>query len=337
MLQSLRAKVIVTFGCVLVAMQTIPCSCHTTTNQPVRSWLVVDFDGTCTLKDTTSFLPKIASLRDEDGGDSRMKRWQDVENEYFQAYNALKSRLLQENESRIIVSLEEALDELDTVSIASTRKVSEQKLLSGVPTSRTEMKKTLSLVNRDVLSLQAGCKRTISRALHEMWEFRVLSINWSKSLIDYALVHPLNQSITPSINLISEDVIWSNNIDDQGQITLTIPGAVEKREQIRSIRRIAPNDFIVYIGDSATDLLALLEADIGIVVGNSQSTIDIAERWGLELVSPLSKYTHTHKNIDHHFKGKNLWKADHWDEIDQLLSMLKSDNYGLDPESSPDL
>ena len=103
----------------------------------------------------------------------------------------------------------------------STRKVSDQKILAGVPTTTTEMTDNLSRLNQDILSLQPGCMQTLSRVLRGMWEFWVLSINWSKALIDYSLVQPLNTYKTASINLIPDEIIWSNNIDDQGKITLT--------------------------------------------------------------------------------------------------------------------
>lgn len=107
----------IAFGWLSAAMQHILCNSYGTKNHRTRPWLVVDFDGTCTLKDTTSFLPKIAAYGDKDGGDARMERWKDVENEYLQEYSIIKERLLQQNSSSTIMSLEEALEELDTVSV----------------------------------------------------------------------------------------------------------------------------------------------------------------------------------------------------------------------------
>ena len=64
------------------------------------------------------------------------------------------------------------------------------------------------------------------------------------------------------------------------------------------------------------------------MVGNSQSTVDIAERWGVKLISPLSKYKYKSSTTGHQNEGNILWKANHWDEIDQLLLLIESHSDG---------
>jgi len=145
------------------------------------------------------------------------------------------------------------------------------------------------------------------------WSLAVLSINWCPALIDASLVRPVLKrkrdilGVTSSARDDAEIPIWSNRVDADGVVSLHVPGALAKRDKITELRgRILrtttseddrsdddPRDdgssgngssVIVYVGDSSTDLAALLEADVGILIGNSGSATAMAERWGVEIV-----------------------------------------------------
>lgn len=107
----------------------------------------------------------------------------------------------------------------------------------------------------------------------------------------------------------------------------SVPGANAKKERIASVKdssqyRGDSNQipFIVYIGDSSTDLLALLEADVGILIGSSQTVSKFAERWNVAL-SPLSsksqEVTSTRQG-----QSSTVWTVNSWGEIEQFLSQI---------------
>ena len=135
-----------------------------------------------------------------------------------------------------------------------------------------------------------------------------------------------------SIDSCDTDIpIWSNRVDGDGTVSLHVPGASAKRERIAELRRhIKTSDgssAIVYIGDSSTDLAALVEADIGIIMGQSSSMTVLAERWGIQIVP--SKYRSQHgfgSNSDDDVsiwrKKKLLWQVESWQEIDEMLIEL---------------
>mmetsp|Transcript_27537 Transcript_27537/g.56260 ORF Transcript_27537/g.56260 Transcript_27537/m.56260 type:complete len:587 (+) Transcript_27537:63-1823(+) len=197
------------------------------------------------------------------------------------------------------------------------------------------------------------------------WSLAVLSINWCPALIDASLVKPVlrkrqhllrtekrrNEAIPPVENLQleydAEIPIWSNHVDGDGVVTLHVPGSLAKRDRIAELRRRLHEEFeseaetnsqcalatssgrrsiIVYVGDSSTDLAALLEADIGIIMGKSSSTVLIAERWGIQ-ISPLQKRDRSkfrdvivcgEKNRDQ----KIIWQVESWQEIDEMIREL---------------
>jgi len=195
------------------------------------------------------------------------------------------------------------------------------------------------------------------------WSLAVLSINWCPALIDASLVRPVLKrkrdilGVTSSARDDAEIPIWSNRVDADGVVSLHVPGALAKRDKITELRgRILrtttseddrsdddPRDdgssgngssVIVYVGDSSTDLAALLEADVGILIGNSGSATAMAERWGVEIVPLRHRGKHGFwregvggggggggGRMDEKAK-KVLWRVECWKEIDDMLIEL---------------
>lgn len=178
------------------------------------------------------------------------------------------------------------------------------------------------------------------------WSLAVLSINWCPALIDASLVQPVlrkKRSILHQKHCDTEVPIWSNHVDGEGVVTLHVPGALAKRERIMELRRCLERDchnanqelvqsmtrskhLIVYVGDSSTDLAALLEADIGIIMGNSSSTRTIAERWGIQIFALRDRYEYGFDlevdKIQAREGMKKLWQVDSWHEINVMLEEL---------------
>jgi hypothetical protein len=150
------------------------------------------------------------------------------------------------------------------------------------------------------------------------WGLGVLSVNWCPSLIAASLQLELEEQSHQDSS--SMPIIWSNRVDSEtGTVELSIPGALAKQEKIASLRTSSSSSqgIIVYIGDSSTDLLAILEADIGILFGGSSSTIALAEQYGVA-IKPLAERNgfmvdsaNTNEPI--------IWVADCWSEIEALM------------------
>jgi hypothetical protein len=111
-------------------------------------------------------------------------------------------------------------------------------------------------------------------------------------------------------------IVWSNQVDSEtGEVSLAVPGALAKRQRIAKLREENDSCCIVYVGDSSTDLAALIEADIGILMGNNESTIRMARQWGV-LVRPLSERPTTNMKAE----GESvIWTTECWSEIETLL------------------
>lgn len=91
----------------------------------------------------------------------------------------------------------------------------------------------------------------------------VLSVNWSRTLIQAALrLHGIEHVTVLANDLEVVDGITTGNFDR----TIDIRTGLDKLEKIETIRQVHPDAALVYVGDSSTDVLATLAADTGIVI-----------------------------------------------------------------------
>ncbi len=330
---------------------------------PVKSnWLVVDFDGTCTVRDTITMLPRLASLAQSRlppiksdkvtlspdaviDFQGRLSIFSMLEDEYFRKYTeAMQSMKPGDTDesngttfsSAMLEELAESIDKLDDVSTAITHEVSNWRVLGGLgDLSKTEMlqlidvykEKQMVLEPRTIkdretnydellgcLSLKEGCLSVLRNcAVSQNYGIGILSINWCPLLIESLLVHPLRES-SESEALPDDIPIWSNSVDAEGIVALPFPGAIAKREKILEIQKSGADDDssrVVYVGDSSTDLLAIIQADVGILLGGSQSATSLAKQYGVA-VKPLSEFEDENSQ-------SIVWTANSWQEIGSFL------------------
>ena len=145
-----------------------------------------------------------------------------------------------------------------------------------------------------LLSLQNGTNDFLQK-FRGKWG--ILSVGWSATFIKTALtsrgVH-LDDTNTPIVaNEVEFDEhdIGTGNLSKHEANTEGIRIASDKLREMRKMlatwRQDTPSstneeELVVYVGDSETDLLCLLEADVGVIM-NSQSMVDKCEKMGLEV------------------------------------------------------
>ncbi|VEU39925.1 unnamed protein product [Pseudo-nitzschia multistriata] len=355
----------------------------TTSHPKSKSWIVVDFDGTCTERDTTPLLPRLACIvqsqqqqqhateevpstpekhglslwnqRATADWKQREPVFAELEGEYFRRYVDVMKSIQSESfergpdqteqqQSELLQLLETSLDRLDGVSTEITGLVTESEVLRGLGgVTHLELLRSIQAHDgemaggsssegteeslSEILRLREGCLPVLRRCA-QRHGIGVLSINWCPALIRAVLVHPLcsgnDQGAGPPA---LEDVpVWSNSVDHRGAVSLSVPGAIAKKEQI--LRLQTPTEpeskattttepaTVVYVGDSSTDLLALIQADVGILIGRSESTMGLASRFGVVL-RPLREFCKDGDEIDSN--DAVVWTTSDWDEIGSFL------------------
>ena len=326
---------------------------------PIKNnWLVVDFDGTCTVRDTITMLPRLASLAQSRlppiksdkvtlspdaviDFQGRLSIFSMLEDEYFRKYTEAMESMKpgdanESDETTMLEELAKSIDKLDDVSTAITHEVSNWRVLGGLgDLSKTEMlqlidvykEKQMALEPKTIkdretnydellgcLSLKEDCLSVLRNCAESQdYGIGVLSINWCPLLIESLLVHPLCES--SESEALSDDIaIWSNSVNAEGIVALPFPGAIAKREKILEIQNSGREDDsfrVVYVGDSSTDLLAIIQADVGILLGGSQSATTLAKQYGVT-VKPLSEF-------DDENSQRIVWTANNWQEIGSFL------------------
>eukprot|EP00980_Cylindrotheca_fusiformis_P001172 scaffold321_cov95-Cylindrotheca_fusiformis.AAC.13 len=271
-----------------------------------------------------------------------------LEQEYLQLYGQAKARLQDENNN--ITTLLDALEILDEVSNQVTAKVTSSGVLKGLRANQDCTDQMIQLLQKYSMvvpmpPLRDHCGSVLSKINQSSsddddWDLGILSINWCPSLICALLQPHLLLPIIPEDDhaatadndpAVSTTMppIWCNTVDTEtGEVHLTVPGALAKQQRIIQIRKEESGGaaaaageedciFVVYVGDSATDLAALIESDIGILIGNSTSARMMAEQWGDVSFIPLKQYPTTTKETR---ERKNvIWTTECWSEIASLL------------------
>ena len=281
--------------------------------------LIVDFDGTCTEADTTGLVAKLAARR---GAPDVLSRFDVLERKFLQLLQECRSALPATGDR---AALECALDAMDKVSIDITEELSESGILAGLqPSDAAKAIAEWRAANEadgapNALALRRGCLSTLRMAADRGWSLGVLSLNWWPPLI-HAFLPILSER---------DAAVWSNNIDAAGRVSSYVSGAAAKRDRIREIARDAASaadedetPLVIYVGDSATDLLAMCESDVGILIGESGSARDIAERFGLRL-EPLSVACASGRATLLAGRASDIiFEAAGWDDIDNAIATL---------------
>lgn len=143
------------------------------------------------------------------------------------------------------------------------------------------------------------------------------------------------------IPVSSNDLVYDRHGVSTGEIEIRIPGSFGKHRRFRDLAVMAretaggsertavsvsgQRSLTVFVGDSVTDLLAMLDADVGIVVGNSGTFAKVANAFGIP-VRPLTAAhqalggnRETADNRGSTESDRCIYRVANWAEIDVFL------------------
>jgi hypothetical protein len=286
----------------------------------IKRILVVDFDGTCTIGDTTPLIPHLAT-----SSRSRLAEFSRLEGIYFQGLRGAQAALGLDAppcDTYDPEALALALSTLDDVSVQVTEMVSQSGVLAGITHDSVTLKLEKWRAQPDAApvqppTLRCGCEETLEGAAASGVLLFCLSVNWCPALLTACL---------PILGA-PETGMYTNLIDSSGYITQLVNGAAAKRDVIEKIKRETSETRptsqveVVYVGDSTTDLLALLAADVGILIGDSASTRVMARRYGVA-IEPMPAQGGMSP-------PGTIWEVKDWGEIRQRLGFCWSSQQAI--------
>ncbi|BBN16705.1 thiamine phosphate phosphatase / amino-HMP aminohydrolase [Marchantia polymorpha subsp. ruderalis] len=198
--------------------------------------------------------------------------------------------------------LRKALVKLAKLEVLCNEDVVAARVLSGATKDeiRAEARKVL---------MRPNCVEVLQQLEQLGTPIHVVSANWSRDLILGGLPDLRRDQLFVHCNDLSFDAAGAS----EGTLDMTVVDAFDKEKTLRTLRRLPalmtsvsarddsdesparssarPVDrMLVYLGDSHTDLLGLLEADLGIVIGESPLLRRVLSLYDIELL-PLTEAT----------------------------------------------
>ncbi|OVA02304.1 Thiaminase-2/PQQ biosynthesis protein C [Macleaya cordata] len=260
-----------------------------------RLMLFSDFDLTCTVVDSSAILAEIAIVTapradlDEQGNVlARMSSvdlkntWGSLSTQYTEEYEQCIENILprEKVEKFNYEGLCKALEQLSEFEKRANLRVIDSGVLKGI---------NLEDIKRagEHIILQDGCINFFQKI------FKNEQLNAAVHVLSYCWCADLMRSAFSSgglnaLNIHANEFAYEDAIST-GEILRTVESPVDKVQAFKDIlnKNESENSKLnvtVYIGDSVGDLLCLLEADIGIVVGSSESLRRVGSQFGVSFV-----------------------------------------------------
>ncbi|GKA74630.1 bifunctional TH2 protein, mitochondrial-like protein isoform X1 [Tanacetum coccineum] len=289
-----------------------------------------DFDLTCTVVDSCTILAEIAmatspksdhlqpesqnQITQMPSTDLR-NTWEALSKQYTEEYEHIMESILVKHKVEKFdhEGLTKALEQLSDFEKSANMRVIESEILKGLNLEDIQGA-------GECLVFQDGCMeffKSIRNNNNLNAEVHVLSFCWCADLIRSAF----SSGGIEDLQLHSNELIYEG-LQSTGEIMKKVESPIDKLEAFNSVlKERDQKNLTIYIGDSIGDLLCLLEADIGIVIGSSSSLRRLGSHFGVSFV-PL--YDGLVKKQRELVEGSNVnWKGlsgvvytvSSWDEI----------------------
>ena len=268
--------------------------------------LITDFDETISERDTISTLVHTAADNRAHDKEEFLAAWQEMVQWFLTRYHRVCDAW--QNHQHSLTDYLKSFEDLEAVSI---QRVIAKGFLEGLTRAG------LRAVGRNVVK-KPGVDRVLSRLRRDGVAVEILSANWSETLIQGATEGLCDQIIT---NSLTYDAAGRST----GSIHLHVVSARDKLREFRLRKKNPPTpDQIgdggvirtLYIGDSISDFLAILDADLGVLIGQNPTAMRTIERFRI----PTQRLQEgTRFDSSRSYQGTILL-VDSWQVLDDFLS-----------------
>ncbi|KAH9771376.1 Bifunctional TH2 protein [Citrus sinensis] len=305
-------------------------------HNPAGDRLIIfsDFDLTCTIVDSSAILAEIAIVTapksDQNQPENQLGRmssgelrntWGLLSKQYTEEYEqCIESFMPSEKvENFNYETLHKALEQLSHFEKRANSRVIESGVLKGI--NLEDIKKA-----GERLSLQDGCTTFFQKVVKNEnlnANVHVLSYCWCGDLIRASF----SSAGLNALNVHANEFTFKESIST-GEIIEKVESPIDKVQAFNNTLEKYGTDrknLSVYIGDSVGDLLCLLEADIGIVIGSSSSLRRVGSQFGVTfiplypgLVKKQKEYT---EGSSSNWKEKSgiLYTVSSWAEVHAFI------------------
>ncbi|XP_042474269.1 bifunctional TH2 protein, mitochondrial-like isoform X2 [Zingiber officinale] len=294
-----------------------------------------DFDLTCTMLDSCAILAELAiltaskvvqsdtdSLATQKSSSVMRNSWDILSKQYAEEYQQCIESLLSAEQAETFdyESLCKSIEKLSDFEKQANSRIIQSGLLKGL--NLEDIKR-----NGERLILQDGCKDFFQKVItiKENFDadFHILSFCWCADLIRSSIA----SGCLNDLSIHANEFNYEGSIST-GEIITTMESPTDKVNKFRSILSKLGNEkkqLSIYIGDSVGDLLCLLEADVGIVIGSNSSLRRIGEKFGVSFTplhpAVIKKQMEVVGNDSYPWKGLSgiLYTASSWTEVHAFI------------------
>lgn len=306
-LQAMKLEIEFFLAQPLVQKTSVPLSKD---HNPAKNCLMIfsDFDLTCTVVDSSAILAEIAIITapklDQNQSGNQLARmssvdlrstWGELSKEYTEEYEqCIENILLCDKEDFLnYEGLRRSLERLSDFEKKANLRVIDSGVLKGL--NADDIKRA-----GERIILQDGCTNFFLSAVrneHLNQNINILSYCWCGDLIRSAF----SSGGLEAVNIHANEFIYENSLST-GEIVKKVESPIDKveayNEIVESKFSIEKKMLTVYIGDSVGDLLCLLKADVGIVIGSSASLRRVGSHFGAHFVPLFPGLVHKQKQIN---------------------------------------
>ncbi|CAI5723957.1 hypothetical protein KXD40_001083 [Peronospora effusa] len=281
--------------------------------------LCADFDETITLQDTISLLFQLASCS-ASKQQQLVAQYVNEMNDYLDNYKAKwMCASTTGNKSFDRTGLHEFLEGYAMIDLRSIERVTKCRALQGIHYQN------LVKAARTV-QIQPNCVDTFAA----VDEWKIISANWSMALVTSVLMQSGIMPVAKTTQIIVNDLKLDPQGVTTGEIDVKVQSPLDKAQWIDKVRSLYTEmqSIIIYVGDSANDLLALLKADVGICfvsdssLSSSRLLRQLLKNYGID-VRPLRTYKSLADCIATTSDGGNsrpvIFMITDWEQLKQLV------------------
>ena len=235
--------------------------------------MITDFDGTITLEDTIANIAYAAAdnFLVLASGDTLyhefLQSWHRVVKKFSDEYIQIFERLLDQPRPprNNYDSLLKFLASFKEIELASVERVISGKFLAGIKQEK------LRNIGKDIKK-QEEVEIILAQMREAGIKIDIISANWSRELIIGAMGDLCDY-------IVSNDLEFDKDGISTGQINLHILSPFDKLKYYQHLKSDTGKN--LYIGDSVSDLLAILAADIGVLFGIGKSVMRVISHFNI--------------------------------------------------------
>jgi len=291
---------------------------------------IFDFDKTITVEDTSTIIieaARNAKVKLANSGEYRVNKFEEdlkrISEAYYQQYEQLMEEFRQAQldlctRPKSFDNIRQALCKLyekeRQMELSSALEVCEARLLAGCTQEEWQ------LVGKEGVKIREGALEVIKKLKTQGVEVYVLSASWCSDLIYGAIRQEVDKD-----HIFANDMVYDPvHGRSSGQLHLRVVSALDKQIVLRQIKeQISKKNMtemvakghkannILYMGDSVNDLLAIMEADIPVIMDGNRHLHALLTHQCLPVL-PVEQYLNNAKDV--------FYRVVTWGQLEVLFS-----------------